>query len=262
MIDFHNHIIPNLDDGSKSVGMSINMLKEAESQGITDIINTIHFQHPKMDKKNTSYDYVIQQINKLQERINQEKINIKIHPASEVFFKFNLTKILNNPITTFGKGKYMLIEFQRLSFPEGYESEIFKIQLKGITPIIAHPERYRGIQNNIDLAKKWINQGYIIQIDCASILGRFGKETEKSAIQLLKNGYCHLIGSDAHNDKNRNFLMKDALSKINNLVGKDSALTIKNNSNKVLNGEQCIQCERVNSKKSILNKIKSFIKNN
>jgi len=262
MIDFHNHIIPNLDDGSKSVGMSINMLKEAESQGITDIINTIHFQHPKMDEKNTSYDYVIQQINKLQERINQEKINIKIHPASEVFFKFNLTKILNNPITTFGKGKYMLIEFQRLSFPEGYESEIFKIQLKGITPIIAHPERYRGIQNNIELAKKWINQGYIIQIDCASILGRFGKETEKSAIQLLKNGYCHLIGSDAHNDKNRNFLMKDALSKINNLVGKDSALIIKNNSNKVLNGEQCIQCERANSKKSILNKIKSFIKNN
>ena len=64
MIDFHNHIIPNLDDGSKSIEMSLNMLKEAESQGITDIINTVHFQHPKMEGKNTSYDFVIDEINK------------------------------------------------------------------------------------------------------------------------------------------------------------------------------------------------------
>ena len=51
MIDFHNHIIPNLDDGSKSIEMSLNMLREAEHQGITDVVNTVHFQHPKMDQK-------------------------------------------------------------------------------------------------------------------------------------------------------------------------------------------------------------------
>ena len=55
MIDFHNHIIPNLDDGSKSVEMTLNMLKVAQSQGITDVVNTVHFQHPKMENKNTSY---------------------------------------------------------------------------------------------------------------------------------------------------------------------------------------------------------------
>ena len=83
----------------------------------------------------------------------------------------------------------MLIEFQRLSFPEGYEDEIFKIQLKEITPIIAHPERYRGVQNNLELINKWINQGYLIQIDCASILGGFGKETQKTALRMINNGY-------------------------------------------------------------------------
>ena len=57
MIDFHNHIIPGLDDGSKSIEMSLSMLKEAKSQGITEIINTVHFQHPKMFKKNTSYNW-------------------------------------------------------------------------------------------------------------------------------------------------------------------------------------------------------------
>ena len=130
MIDFHNHIIPNLDDGSKSIDMSISMLKEAESQGITDIVNTVHYQHPKMEKKDTSYKFIINEINKFQKIAYDNNINIKIHPASEVFFKFNLTEILDNPITTFGNGKYMLIEFQRLSFPKGYEDEIFKIYLK------------------------------------------------------------------------------------------------------------------------------------
>ena len=121
MIDFHNHIIPNLDDGSNSVEMTLNMLKVAQSQGITDVVNTVHFQHPKMENKNTSYEYVIEKMNEIQNIVDQNNIDIKIHLASEVFFKFNLTEILNNPLTTFGKGKFMLIEFQRLSFPEGYE---------------------------------------------------------------------------------------------------------------------------------------------
>ena len=70
----------------------------------------------------------------------------------------------------------MLIEFQRLSFPKDYEDEIFKLQLKGIVPMIAHPERYRGVQKDVAIAKRWIDRGFIVQIDCASILGKFGKD--------------------------------------------------------------------------------------
>ena len=263
MIDFHNHIIPNLDDGSKSIEMSLNMLKEAESQGITDIINTVHFQHPKMEGKNTSYDFVIDEINKLQEIANENNINVKIHPGSEVFFQFNLTEILDNPITVIGNGKYMLIEFQRLSFPENYEEELFKLQLKGITPIIAHPERYRGIQNNMKLAEKWFDRGYLIQIDCASITGSFGKETQKTAIQLLQHGLCHLIGSDAHNDKKRNFCLKEALTITERLIGEKNILIIKENSERILSGKECLPYSIQNSSnESIFNKIISFIRNN
>ncbi|MAR15051.1 MAG: capsular biosynthesis protein [Candidatus Marinimicrobia bacterium] len=258
MIDFHNHIIPNLDDGSKSIDMSINMLKEAQAQGITDIVNTIHYQHPKMERKNTSYKFIIDEINKFQEIAYN--YNIKIHAASEVFFKFNLTEILDNPITTFGNGKFMLIEFQRLSFPIGYEDEIFKVQLKGINPIIAHPERYRGVQNNIDLARKWIDRGYLIQIDCASIIGGFGKETQITAIELLKNGLCHLIGSDAHNDKNRNFFLKKTLLETEKIIGNNSVSIIKNNSKKILNGEIPLSYSIENKKGSIFSKISSFFK--
>ena len=260
MIDFHNHVIPNLDDGSKSIEMSLNMLKEAQKQGITDVINTVHYQHPKMENKNTSYNFIIDEIKKLQDVIDDNNINIKLHAASEVFFKFNLTEILDNPITTFGNGKYMLIEFQRLHFPQGYEDELFKLQLKNIIPIIAHPERYRGIQQDINLAEKWIERGYLIQIDCASIIGGFGKKTKEVAIKLLQNGLCHFIGSDSHNDKKRNFCLEQALLETEKYIGSESTLIIKDNSKKILNGENPVNYSIENNKKSIFTKIQSFFK--
>ena len=260
MIDFHNHIIPNLDDGSKSIEMSLDMLKEAQSQGITDIINTVHFQHPKMDKKNTSYEFVISEIRKMEQIARSKGLDINIHPGSEVFFNFNLTKILDNPITTIGNGKYMLIEFQRLHFPKGYENEIFKLQLKGVTPIIAHPERYRGVQQDINLVKKWIRRGYKIQIDCASILGGFGRETKRVAMNMLYNNLCHLIGSDSHNNKNRNFLLKPTLDKISQELNDEIALILKNNSKRILDGKSIKEYYFNIKKKSFLNKIKAFFK--
>lgn len=260
MIDFHNHIIPNLDDGSKSVEMSLSMLKEAQAQGITDVVNTIHYQHPKLYAKNTSYDFVINEVKKMEEIANSNNINIKIHAASEVFFQFNLTEILDNPITTFGNGKYMLIEFNTLSFPKDYQEEIFKLQLKNITPIIAHPERYRPIQNDFLLAKNWTDKGYLIQIDCASILGDFGKNAQMAAIKLLENGLCHLIGSDAHNNKKRNFLLKKTLKYCKNVIGEDSTNVIQNNSNKILIGDQCISYKVENKKNIFTNFFSKIIK--
>ena len=260
MIDFHNHIIPNLDDGSKSVEMSLSMLKEAQSQGVTDVINTVHFQHPKLYAKNTSYNFVINEVKKMEEIAHSNNINIKIHAASEVFFQFNLTEILDNKITTFGNNRYMLIEFQTLHLPKGYEEEIFKLQLKNIIPIIAHPERYRPIQNDFLLAKNWLDKGYLIQIDCASILGGFGKNAQTAAIKLLENGLCHLVGSDAHNNKTRNFLMKPALEKIRQIINQDAVDIIKGNSKKILNGEECVSYSFSKQKNFFLNRFIDLFK--
>ena len=239
MIDFHNHILPNVDDGSKSVEMSLDMLREAENQGITDVVNTVHYQHPKMEGKNTSYDFIISEINKLQSAVDQNNINIKIHPGSEVFFSYNLTEILDNPITTIGNGKYMLIEFQTLAFPKHYEETIFKLQTKGVTPIIAHPERYRSIQNDISIVEGWIDRGYIIQIDCGSLLNHFNQNTMKVAKKMIKQGLCHIVGSDSHNNKKRNFCLKDALNMIEKLIGNGNTSIIKLNSERILSGEKC-----------------------
>ena len=86
MIDIHNHIIPNLDDGSRSLEISLIMLQHAARQGITDVVNTVHYQSPRMDGKRVEYDLVKDKIDKLQAELEKEDIPIKLHMGAEVFY--------------------------------------------------------------------------------------------------------------------------------------------------------------------------------
>ncbi len=238
MIDFHNHIIPNIDDGAKSLEISIEMLLEAQRQGISDVISTIHFQHPKMDGKNTDYAFVHKKFIELKEELSKNNININIHLAAEVFYLPNLTKILDNPLVTVGNGKFMLIEFQTKVLPPNYLEDFFKLQQKSITPIIAHPERYLAIKKDITLAYDWLSRGFILQLDCGSILGHFGNECREVSMELIKNGCIQLIGSDAHNNKVRNFCLKPAYDKIQSTFGINIVKKLKNNSILLLEGKK------------------------
>ena len=110
MIDFHNHVLPDVDDGPSTLEISMNMLREAFKQGITEIINTVHFQHPKMYNKNFEYNYLKNKTKELQTHIDNENINIKIHLSAEVFYLPNLVEISNNPLVTVGRKKYMLMK--------------------------------------------------------------------------------------------------------------------------------------------------------
>ena len=106
MIDFHNHILPNVDDGSKSLEISLKMLKEASIQGITDVVNTVHYQHPKVEGKDISFKRITKEINDLQLKLNKLDIPIKLHSGSEVYFLPNLTDIISNCINSNINNRY------------------------------------------------------------------------------------------------------------------------------------------------------------
>tara|TARA_Y100001970_G_scaffold253262_1_gene327844 strand:+ start:3341 stop:4141 length:801 start_codon:yes stop_codon:yes gene_type:complete len=238
MIDFHNHILPGCDDGAKDLEMSLAMLKSAQKQGITDVVNTIHYQHPKMEGKRTDFEYVSSVRDKLQKKLIDNDINISIHLGAEVFFNFNLLDILDNQLTTFCNMKYMLIEFQTFQFPDNYEDQLYNLAISGITPIIAHPERYKPIQKDISIAEKLINSGCLMQMDAGSVLGHFGGNCKNIAERMILSNMIHIIGSDAHNDKKRNFCLSDALKTIHMLTGDDSKDLVNKNPQKVIRGEK------------------------
>ena len=256
MIDFHNHILPDVDDGSKSTDISLEMLRFAQSQGITEVVNTVHFQHPKMEKKLISYEIIKKKTDKLQNLLNQNKIDIKLHFGSEVYFYPNLMTIKNNPLTTFGNGKYMLIEFPLIQVPELQKKHLFDLKLSGVTPIIAHPERYITVQDDLSMVTTWLEAGCLIQVDAGSILGKLGKKSKEVAEKILKNGWCQIIGSDSHDNSNRNFCLREAHDYVMRWIGVDGKKMFSDNPKKVLEGNPIhVDFDYDNEKKNFFKKI-------
>ena len=256
MIDFHNHILPNVDDGSKSMEMTLNMLRTASNQGIKKIINTTHLQHPKMDGKNTDYNYIQDITNKVIDKAKSNGINIDIKIASEVYYLPNLCELIDNPLATINK--YMLIEFHSVIVPNNFEETFFQLKLKGITPILAHPERYRFVQEDINKLEKISEMGVLFQIDAGSLIGNFGVKTRQTSINMLSNGYCHLIGSDAHNDSRRDFCLKDAYS----IIRSDQIVdTLKHNSEKLFKGKGELENVKYNLNKNFFEILKGKVLN-
>tara|TARA_Y100001970_G_scaffold168897_1_gene206526 strand:+ start:3476 stop:4270 length:795 start_codon:yes stop_codon:yes gene_type:complete len=262
MIDFHNHILPGVDDGAKTMEESIDMLLHAQNQGITDVVNTVHFQHPKMEGKNSDFDFISSVKDELMEEMYKKKININIHLGSEVFFNFNLLDILDNPLVTFCNGKYMLIEFQTFIMPKGYEKHLYELKMSGVTPIIAHPERYKPVQKDINIIKKLINSGCLMQVDAGSLLGHFGAACKLTSELMFKSNMAHIIGSDAHSRGKRNFCLKDSINHLKKIEINSTILdSLLNNPHKIISGKKITPFEIASyNQNSTMNRIKKFLK--
>ena len=237
MIDLHNHIIPGLDDGSKTLEMSLAMLRCAAEQGITDVVNTVHFQTARLDGITFEYKLVKSKIEELQNELDKKDIPIKLHFSAEVFYLPNLFELKDNPLLTFGHGKYMLVEFPMDQVPNGCHEVFFQLKLAGVTPIIAHPERNKPIQKDLSIVRKFIRGGCIVQVDAGSITGSLGSASEAAALEIIRQGACHLIGSDAHDDRRRNFLLADALEIAKEILGETAMDLVSTNPKFILAGK-------------------------
>ena len=119
MIDFHNHIIPEVDDGSKSIEESVLMLRHASKTGIKEVVTTIHLNHPNIKNDHIIYDEVLYKKKQLENKLSQENINIKIHLGAEIYIGPNMESYFNHDFALIGndRNKYMLIEFPTILFP-------------------------------------------------------------------------------------------------------------------------------------------------
>lgn len=198
MIDIHTHILPNLDDGAKDIDAAVSLLREAERQGITTVFATPHIltglYQPTAKK-------IMQELNILQDRLNQEDIDITLIRGAEVGIESDITsdEIMNYTLNA--SGKYILIELPFVAYPLNCDEKIFRFQTKGFTPIVAHPERAFSIIKNPDKLKEWKKRGILIQINSKSIMGRYGKIVTNIAIKALKDGLVDFVASDTHNSE-------------------------------------------------------------
>lgn len=205
MIDIHNHILVDVDDGPKNVEETIELIKQAQSEGVTDIVATPHHLHPR-------YDNNIQVVKeKLEELRNNElikQLGINLYPGQEIRVTDQIIDdIHNGKIKGINNSKYLLVEFPSNEVPHYSHKLFYELQTMGYVPIIAHPERNKAITENLDLLFDLVNGGALSQITSSSLLGDYGRKVKKISIQMIDNNLTHFVASDAHNSSVRPFVM-------------------------------------------------------
>lgn len=210
MIDIHSHILNEIDDGSKSLDMSINMLKKSEEVGVQAIVATPHFMRGRFE---VSYDEVIKAVEEMRNTAKDNGIEIEIYAGQEVYYSRNMLEYYNDKlIGTINNSRYMLIELPMLEFNlDEVINTIYELQIRGIVPIIAHPERYKPFIKKPSLINALIKEGMLFQMNAASIVGDFGKDVKKTSKIFLENNIYSFMGSDAHRDRGRDTDISEAL---------------------------------------------------
>lgn len=222
MIDIHNHIIPNLDDGPKDLSESLEMAKIAVADGIETIVAT---PHNRDVRDRHSLSIAIERKKSLDQRIEEEHLPLKIIFGMENHLETDLIEqLIMGHALPIEDTKYILLELPFDFYPYYTIEMIKRIQSMGFAPIIAHPERNANIQNDTQVFENLHNTGALMQITANSLEGYFGEKSYNSARLFLVNGLVHFIGSDGHSSSgDRLPKLSTGVLQVERLIGVDKA---------------------------------------
>lgn len=217
MVDIHTHIIPEIDDGSKSVEQTFELFKEAVAVGMTDIILTPHYIKGYYETNTNIREYWVKS---LQDTLNKLEIPINVYIGNEVYVCENMDELIDkNIVSCLNNSKYVLFELPMNSNIKYLDQIIFNIFNLDKVPIIAHPERYSYVQKNINIIKKLREQGVLFQSNYGSILNLYGESARKTLEKLLKEDLIDFLASDVHMPNSIYPLIKESKKRIKKIIG-------------------------------------------
>lgn len=236
MIDIHNHLLINIDDGPTSKNAAHDLLEQASAQGITRIFVTPHHQ---VGSWYTPKERVLEEIKILKAIINDNNIDLSVHHGQEIRINEHILEELRDGInTTLNDSSYILVELPFGELPPFYGAVIDELVENGYTPIIAHPERCQPIVEDIDILYNLVARGAVAQVTAGSITGDFGDTLQEIGLKMVEDGLIHVVASDAHHADYRPFKLAEALGVIEEKLGKSYADNLAGNAEKIFRNEK------------------------
>ena len=218
LIDFHSHILPLIDDGSKSLEMSIEMLRLEAEQGIEHVVATPHF-YPQHDNPESFLKRRTEAEIALRDKMKEHENLPNLHIGAEVYYFSGISDSDVISQLTIDQNRYILIEMPMSSWTEAMYRDLEGIYTKrGLVPIIAHIDRYVGRFRNRDIPKRLSQLPVLVQANAEFFLER---KSASMALKMLKKDEIHLLGSDCHNLTSRKPNLKEAWDLVNRKLNGD-----------------------------------------
>jgi len=195
--DMHSHLVPGVDDGAPDLFTSIELIRGLYDIGYRKVITTPHIMWEMY--KNT-HDNIVAGAQQVRSRLLEEEIPVEFSAAAEYFMDehFDLLLKSDEPLLTI-KDNMVLVEFSFIRQPIELKEILFRMQIKGYQPVIAHPERYHYFATH----KNWFDEireiGCLFQLNILSLGGFYGKQASELASYLIRKKYIDFIGTDLHN---------------------------------------------------------------
>ena len=242
MIDVHSHILPNIDDGSRSIDETFNLIKEAKEAGFEGIICTSHYMENYYETDRPEREVWI---NAIHENLKNKNIEMNLYLGNEIYMSDNIIKLLEDgKATTMNDTSYVLFELPLNVEPMNLYDMVYEMQQYKIVPILAHPERYSFVQTDPELIYDLIDKGVLMQANYGSIVGQYGKKTQMIVQKFLENNMIHMLGTDAHRQNTIYPKIPEILVELKSLIGEE-----KLNELTTINPELVINNKRIDIRK-------------
>ena len=195
-VDFHNHLIPGVDDGVQTLAQAMEMLRRFSELGYRKVITTPHINSDVFDNDEAQTRSGLATV---QQAIREEGLNIELEAGAEYYINMDfLEKARQKPLLKFGQKGYILIETSFHTPPTALETIVFELQSLNYELILAHPERYPYWYKQLGQYETLINRNVHLQINLPSLAGFYGIKAQRVAETLLKKGWVDFAGTDAH----------------------------------------------------------------
>ena len=214
MIDLHTHILPGIDDGSRTPGDALEMARAALADGTRVVAATPHVR----EDWPTSPELMEARVADLRHALAETRIPLQILTGGEIDLH-RLDVLSDEELQRFGLGgnpDYLLVEFPYYGWPLGLANRVLGLRERGITPVLAHPERNGDVQGNPERLRPLVDAGVLCQVTAASLDGRIGRRSRACGFTLIETGLAHLVASDGHTADIRGIGMSRAAAALGN----------------------------------------------
>jgi protein-tyrosine phosphatase len=234
VIDIHLHPLPFLDDGAAGWDETLEMATDAVEDGVEAWIATPHWTGRAGEQ-----DKITATAAELVERLEQQRIDLKVHVGQEVILTPDIAEALaEGRALTLAGTKYVLLETAQFERGAYVESGLFKLQSHGYRVILAHPERLPSWQTDQRELREFVYRGCHLQVNAGSLAGSFGSAAQRTAERLLKLGWVSFLASDGHSPDHRPPLLSAACDRAAQLIGVDAVRRlVDHNPRRLLAGE-------------------------
>ena len=199
MIDFHNHLIPGVDDGSSDAEQSRAGLATFHAQGVRRVVCTPHVagEITRVPELLAARLEELDEGWQAMQGVAAEFADMEVLRGAEVMLDTPEPN-LSDPRLRLGGTQFVLVEFPFMSVPPNGPKALFELKMRGWSPILAHPERYGNASSRLEDAEEWRRVGAGLQVNCGSLLGKYGEPAHSLAWKLMERGWVDYLSSDYH----------------------------------------------------------------